>query len=84
MNTTLESTFTNISIVLIRLARASVALVVNIQRDNIMDPEGRQVQNVSRLHDHFISSKFQPVGEFDWIGFGPVHFTMSTGGMAVR
>ena len=69
-----ESTFVDMVLVFKGCTTASVALVVECQRDDKMKPKGRKVQSITRIQDNLVD---HPVLEI-WsiihprIGAGPV------------
>ncbi len=46
-----------------RKAGPGIALVVDVERDDEVDPVLRQVEHVARLHDHLVALHLHEVGE---------------------
>ena len=73
-----EPTVPNKRVVVIRIARPRVALEIQIQADNVMEPESWKIQDLPRFEDHFVRNSI--VGEFRelfHVGVGIIHFGMT-------
>lgn len=69
----LKPALTNGWHVMRRNARPRVALKVKLERNNVMEPIGRQIQDLTRLHDNFVADGLGKFGELVEIGLGPVN-----------
>ena len=63
---------------------ARVALEVDIERHDVVDPEGGHVQEVARTQNDFVAHQLREVRELLQVGLGPVHLAVSPRGVANR
>lgn len=74
----LEAACTNELVVFATLTAASIALEVNVEANDVVNPIGRHVQEVSRLQNHFIAFDFIEIWKFRSVGVAPVHLAVSS------
>ena len=63
---------------------ARIALEVDVERHDVVDPEGGHVQEVARAQDDFVAHEFREVGELLQVGLGPVHLAVAPRRVADR
>ena len=64
-------------------AAARVALEIDVEADDVVDPIGRHVQKVSRLQDDLIAHHLGKVRKLFQVWFGPIYFGVAAAGMRV-
>ena len=58
-------------------AAPGVALEVDVEADDVVNPVGRYVQEVARLKDHLVALNFLEIGELLVVRFAPVYLAVS-------
>lgn len=74
--------FVDHAVELFGVARPGVALEIHIQRDNVVQPVGRQVERIARPHNDFVGFSESKVWVTEIVRLGPIDLTVALGGVA--
>ena len=59
----LKSAVGDVLVKVVTLARSRIALKINIQADNVVDPIDWKIEHIPGLHDHLVSQNMREIRE---------------------